>query len=302
MTTTAAKPKSRPPGDAAWRAIVGMHDRVSAIEAALAPAFAAPKENIVAEPDPPRDTGPGIIPAGPYRMHGTSGGMRWDSWPDHDPDYLAGRISLDQARARHARPDEGCGCPNCVHQRKMNPRIVSPEPEPQARCAICHGSGFQGRPEALGWRSCPACDAEVFWALQRASYQGNEYTAPTAALEAARERVLKCEECHGSGRTWEPVPAAPCPACRGTGVDNHVVMPRGVLWPRADGGGPVKADMPGMQQQATHWSARADYLPEPPPRRDPSGSIEPAFATARQHATVPPRPPDGGQVLKGLGS
>ena len=62
------------------------------------------------------------------------------------------------------------------------------------------------------------------------------------------------------------------------------------------------ADNAGMQSQSTHWSTRPEpgYLPVPPPPR-PDPSTEPAFATARQHATVPPRPPEGGEVLKGLG-
>ena len=266
------------------KARVDGHDRV------LAPAFAAPMEKTV-DDGTERD----IVTSS------STGGMRWDAFPDHDPDFLAGRITLDQAIARHVRPDEGCQCPNCTHQRKMDARIVSPEPEPQAKCPFCRGPGYTGRPEGMGWSSCPECHAEEFERLHREAYQGNQYTAVSATLLNARQRVIDCTGCGGSGKVPVPVPLTPCSPCRGTGRDNHMAMPKGVLWPRADGGGMVKADAPGMQQQATHWSTRPEpgYLPEPPPRRDPSA--EPAFATARQHATAPPRPPEGGQVLKGLG-
>ena len=261
---------------------------VSGIKKVLAPAFAAPMENTV-DGQPERYT------------TSSTGGMQWERFPDHDPDFLSGRITLEQARTRHARPDEGCQCPNCQHQRKADARIVSPEPEPQAACPFCRGTGYTGRPEGMGSASCPDCRAEEFERLHRESYQGNQYTAVSAALTDARQRVIDCTGCGGSGRVPVPVSLTPCSPCRGTGRDNHVAMPKGVLWPRADGG-MVKADAPGMQQQATHWSTRPEpgYLPEPPPpHRDPSA--EPAFATARQHATVPPRPPESGEVLKGLG-
>jgi len=266
-----------------WRALEGVHGRVSALEHAMAPAFAAPMENTVGQPE--RNTAT------------SSGGMDWAKFPDHDPDYLQGRISLDEAKARHARPDEGCQCPNCVHTRKLATvqRYAAPDPAPEARCAICHGTGHQGRPEAMGWRSCPACEAETFWALSRAAYQGNEYSIPTGPLEAARARVLACEECHGSGRIWEPVPATPCPACRGTGRDNHLSMPPGILWPRAGGGAGevVKASTPGMQEQATHWSTRPEPegMPEPVTASTPSAAADmPGFMTARTLGAAITRP------------
>lgn len=278
--TKAATARTRPPGDPVWRAVTAVHDRLAAVEHALSPAFAAPMSNVVDQPE--RNTAT------------SSGGMDWSKFPDHDPEYLAGTITLDQAIARHARPDEGCQCPNCAHQRKLATvqRVVIPEPIPEARCAICHGSGFQGRPEAMGWKSCPHCDAEVFWALSRGAYQGNQYSTPTGPLEAARAKVLACQECEGAGRIWEGVPATPCPACRGTGHDNHLAMPPGVLWPRADGSGAVKASTPGQQEQSTHWTTRPDEgMPEPVSAITPSAAADlPGFASVRAHAAMITRP------------
>ena len=90
------------------RELDSLKSDVSGIKRVLAPAFTAPKESTtVAEPSPPRS------------VTTSNGTTNWSVYPDHDPEYLAGQITLEQARARHQRPDEGCGCPNCVHQRKQ---------------------------------------------------------------------------------------------------------------------------------------------------------------------------------------
>lgn len=279
--TAPAKPRSRPPGDPVWRALEGVHDRVSTIEHALAPAFAAPKENTVDQPE--RNT------------TSSSGGMRWETFPDHDPDYLAGRITLDQAKLRHQRPDEGCGCPNCVHTRKLTAqRYTQPESIPEARCPFCRGSGYTSptHPDA-SWTPCTACDAELYMRLQRESYNGNQYSVPSAALVAARERVEKCEECHGSGKVPTPVPLAPCSPCRGTGRDNHLAMPRGVLWPRA--GGDFAKDTSGSNppEQHTMWTARPEpeSMPEPVSATTPiAASDAPGFMHARTLGAAITRP------------
>jgi DnaJ-class molecular chaperone len=263
--------------------VTAVHDRLSAVEHALSPAFAAPIEKTVAETE--RNTAT------------SSGGMDWSKFPDHDPEYLQGRITLDQAKARHARPDEGCGCPNCVHARKLasTQRYVSPEPAPEARCPFCRGAGYTAptHPDA-SWTPCTACEAEVYMRLQRESYNGNQYSTPSAALLKARERVEACEECHGTGKVPTPVQYAQCSPCRGSGRDNHMVMPPGVLWPRAGGGAGevVKASVSGQQEQSTHWTTRPDEgMPEPVSAITPSAVADmPGFAAARTHAAMITRP------------
>jgi hypothetical protein len=285
MTTTkaAARPRqARPSGDPVWRALEGVHGRVSALEHAMAPAFAAPiRENVTEQ----RDT-----------VTSSSTGMDWSRFPDHDEDYLAGRITLDQAKGRHQRPDEGCGCPNCVHDRKLTAqRYAVPDPAPEARCPFCRGTGYTApsHPDA-SWTPCTACEAEVYMRLQREAYQGNQYSTPSAALVAARQRIEACETCHGSGKVRTPVQATPCSPCRGTGRDNHMVMPAGVLWPRAGGGNEVvKASAPGRQEQATHWSTRpeSEGMPEPVSAIMPSAAGDvPGFMTARTLGAAITRP------------
>jgi hypothetical protein len=280
-TTRSGRPRAHVDPAAVAAEVESLKSDLGDIKRVLAPAFTPMSRTVT---DPERNTAT------------SSGGMDWSKFPDHDPDYLQGRISLEQAKARHARPDEGCQCPTCVHTRKLATaqRYVSPEPAPEARCAICHGTGHQGRPEAMGWRSCPSCEAETFWALSRAAYQGNQYSTPTGPLEAARAKVLACGECHGAGRIWEGIPATPCPACRGTGKDNHLSMPPGVLWPRAGGGAGevVKASVPGQQEQSTHWTTRPDEgMPEPVSAITPSAAADmPGFAAARTHAAMITRP------------
>jgi DnaJ-class molecular chaperone len=280
--TKAATARPRPPGDPVWRALEGVHGRVSALEHAMAPAFSAPIEKTVGQPE--RNTAT------------SSGGMDWSRFPDHDPDYLQGKISLEQARLRHQRPDEGCQCEDCKHQRKVTAqRYTQPESAPEARCPFCRGSGYTAptHPDA-SWAPCTACDADTYLRLRRESYNGNQYSVPSAVLVAARERIEACEECHGSGKVPTPVQYAPCSPCRGSGVDNHVVQPRGVLWPRAGGGAGevVKASAPGQQEQSTNWTTRPEEgLPEPVSAITPSAAADmPGFAAARTHAAMITRP------------
>jgi hypothetical protein len=252
-TRTAAKPRPpRPPGDPVWRAVTSVHDRLSAVEAALAPAFAvpkaAPKESTVTEPL--------------FATARSSSGMDWGKFPDHDPDFLAGRITLDQARLRHQHPDSGCGCGNCVRDRQLAEQQHQPEPIPEAKCPFCVG-GYVGVPEGMGWASCTACNAAEFERLQREAYQGNQYTAASVPLLAARQRVIDCTECSGTGKVWSPPPPGLCPACKGSGRDDHIVTPRGTLW-RSARFGLVRASAPGQQQQTTHWEVLAEAPPPEP--------------------------------------
>jgi hypothetical protein len=243
-----------------------LRQRVDGHDKVLAPAFASTpmREAMTAEPEP-------------YHFHPYSGsrsGLDWSRFPDHDPDYLAGRITLEQATARHQRPDEGCQCPNCTVQRQQaDHRYAMPEPERQARCPFCHGTGFTGLPAGVGWASCTACDAEKFERLVRENYQGNQYSMPVAELQAARQRIIDCTECaqvqadgtvQGTGKTWQPIAPSPCSPCRGTGIDTHIVTPRGTLWMArngSNGAGQYVQDTSGGKgvEQRTLFEA----IPEP---------------------------------------
>lgn len=159
---------------------------------------------------------------------------------------------------------------------------------PEVRCVICQGTGYQGWPAGMGWTPCRACAAEELFRLQEETFHvrsefGNHQMA--TVLRAARERVASCAECQGTGKTWEPIPAAPCPACRGTGRDNHMGMPPGVLWPRADGDFAKDTSGGRVPEQVTHWTADAETEPgamaEPAAASMPEASDVPAFMTAR---------------------
>ena len=88
-------------------------------------------------------------------------------------------------------------------------------------------------------------------------------------------------------------PATQCPNCRGR---TRVVTDDSV------------ATVPPRQSSVTYrqWNEFPDHqdprnlLPEPPPHPEP-GAMTPAMIARQQAAAMPPRQPEGGQVLKGLG-
>lgn len=288
-TTRSGRPRATVDPVAVAAEVESLKARVDGHDKVLAPAFAAPKETTVTQPQFDFS----VIRHG----SGSGGGMDWSQFPDHDPDYLSGKITLDQAKGRHQRPDEGCQCPNCAHDRKVTAqRYAAPDPVPEARCPFCRGTGSVSptHPDA-SWTPCTACDAETFLRLQRESYNGNQYSVPSAPLVAARERVEACAECGGSGKVRTAVPLAPCSPCRGTGRDNHLAMPAGVLWPRANGTGEVVKDTSGgsPSEQHTMWTTRPepDAMPEPVSATTPVAAADaPGFMHARAHGAAITRP------------
>jgi hypothetical protein len=187
MTKTAT-PRRVNPGTSATllgavlNEVESLRDRVDGHDRVLAPAFTAPKERESTVPmSPTMSIGPGAAPVEPYHVrNSSSGGMEWHKFPDHDADYLAGRISLDQAIARHMRPDEGCQCVNCARDRKRVVHQHQPEPERRPRCPSCGGNG---RRDVIGlglsgldWTPCTACNAVEFFRLQGEAYNVRSQT------------------------------------------------------------------------------------------------------------------------------
>lgn len=130
--TRSGQPRAQVDPAAVAAEVEALRSDMGDIKKVLAPAFAPRSETVDAQPQ--RDT-----------VHSSSTGMDWSRFPDHDPDFLSGKITLGEAIARHMRPDEGCQCPNCAHQRKLTAqRYAQPEPEAQAACPICRGTGHTG--------------------------------------------------------------------------------------------------------------------------------------------------------------
>lgn len=157
----------------ALRTEVGGHARV------LSPAFAPQRQQA------------------PATVSGSSSGIDWSRFPDHDPDYLAGRISLPEATRRLA-----------AQQEAARQHIAGAADRP--RCLVCGGTG--ARPRVPGWAregctACPDCD-------------GTD---------------VHCRSCDGSGKAGGQrlaAPAVPCDACKGTGRAHGGGE---VLWDLGDG-------------------------------------------------------------------
>lgn len=72
-----------------------------------------------------------------------------------------------------------------------------------------------------------------------------------------------------------------------------MVMPAGVLWPRANGGPAeyVKADPPGLQQQSTHWQQMPEPVTPAPATSMPEANADlPGFLAARALGAQVTRP------------
>ena len=112
--TARPRPKTRPPGDSTWRAVVAVHDRLTAVEHALAPALVPPMRQ-----DMTGTRGPGAHPPEPVVMRQASSrtGNIWDHDVEHSPAFMEAirngtplpdlrKLSADDAIMR-ARRDQG---------------------------------------------------------------------------------------------------------------------------------------------------------------------------------------------------
>lgn len=107
--TAKPKPKTRPVSDPVWRALEGVHGRVSRIEHALAPAFSPRKDDTMSR-------GPGDHRPEPFimRQASTTSGDIWAGDVEHSPAYMDAirngtslpelrRLSADDAVMRSRR-------------------------------------------------------------------------------------------------------------------------------------------------------------------------------------------------------
>lgn len=172
------------------------------------------------------------VPA--MEVHSTAGRIDWDIW--HDPRVARAWDGTDSPKFRAA----------LAHVRAERQGTAGPKPEPP--CPLCRGLGHRDPgPEALGWAPCTACHAEEFFRLAArppdfARSAGRaDHAAPglVEALAQARQRVVDCTECGGTGRVFPQRPQPnghKCPAhgqavcahlpacslCHGTGKDPDV--------------------------------------------------------------------------------
>jgi hypothetical protein len=209
---------------------VGLHDFRQQL-AELAGQNEALRRQVAAELAAARQAAPqAAAPQAPEQarltINAQQGKIDWDLW--HDPRIQRAWDGTDTPQFREVLAQalaERAGASGYAPQRTP-------------RCPLCSGTGRQSAvPAGTDWTPCTACDAAEFFRLHRDAYsQRSEAVGGLAGLQAARQRVRDCTECH---QVYEPPPGAgrnvgtgmvftpaamppPCTLCKGTGEDPDV--------------------------------------------------------------------------------